>query len=287
MKLVVFALVILVNLPSPNCLAQSASFSPHYGDSERKSFRTGGREIAYVDIGNGAPILLVHGALADYRYWQSLIEAGKDRFRFIAPSLRGAYPDASSGQSPGSDWEDLIVLIDSFGFERVAIVGHSLGGAIAAKIALERPDLVRALVLEEPALISPPAPGENNGPPAVLPFVHLMLAGEIESGVKGFIDLVSGLGTYDRFSLPERQFLLDNYRTVTEGSGPPLIACADISKLTVPVLYVKGEISPFAENPSEECIPNRIVTTIPNASHGIHYENPAAFNARALEFLQR
>jgi pimeloyl-ACP methyl ester carboxylesterase len=181
----------------------------------------------------------------------------------------------------------LILPIESLGVEQVAIVGHSLGGAIAAKVALERPDLVRALVLEEPALIPPPTPGQNNDPPAVLPFVQLMLAGEIESGVKGFIDFVSGPGTYDRFSLPERQFLIDNYRTVTEGSGPPLISCDDISHLAVPVLYVKGEVSPFAENPSEECIPNRTVITIANASHGIHYEKPADFNPRALEFLER
>lgn len=281
-----FVFVLLALGSGANCIAQRAEFAPDYGDSQRKVFRADGLEMSYVDIGSGSAIVLIHGALGDYRSWQSLMEAGKDRFRLIAPSLRGAYPNPSSAGLPGSDWEDVTRLIESLGIRPVALVGHSLGGAIAAKIALERPDLVRALVLEEPALIPPPPPGENIRPSGMQPFIELMLAGEVESGVMGFIDFVSGPGAHEAFGQAERHALVDNYRTLTEGVGPPAVSCDDAARLSVPVLYVKGEVSPFAENPIEQCIPNRTVTTIANASHGIHYENPTDFNQETLAFLE-
>ncbi|WP_280261933.1 alpha/beta fold hydrolase [Nocardia wallacei] len=121
-----------------------------------------GVSIAYRDSGPSAathplsavPVLLVHGMGGDGHTWdrfaRRLVRLGR---RVIIPDLRGhgrsAHTDSYLFDEFGAD---VLRLCDRLGLTTVDMVGHSLGGYAVSCVAIERPDLVRRLVIEEQPL---------------------------------------------------------------------------------------------------------------------------------------
>jgi 2-hydroxymuconate-semialdehyde hydrolase len=103
-------------------------------------------------LGSGPPVLLLHGSgpgATAWSAWGSLCEALAGRFALIAPDQAGFGGTLlPAGRRAGRAlWaEQAIALMDLLGHERYAIVGHSMGGAVALAIAAARPDAVRAVV---------------------------------------------------------------------------------------------------------------------------------------------
>lgn len=111
--------------------------------------RVGRYEINYRDEGEGFPVVLIHGLAGDLKAWSPQVEALRDRFRVISFDNRGA-GGSSQVDEPVSTTDlarDTIGLLAHLGVDSAHVVGRSMGGAIAQIIALERPDLVRSLVL--------------------------------------------------------------------------------------------------------------------------------------------
>ncbi|HBO7562684.1 TPA: alpha/beta hydrolase, partial [Pseudomonas aeruginosa] len=115
---------------------------------ELASFEVDGYQLVYQDLGEGTPVLLVHGSLCDYRYWQWQLRSLGERHRLIVPSLRHYYPERWDGQ--GADFTsarhvaDLLALVERLG-EPVHLLGHSRGGNLALRLALAAPDALRSL----------------------------------------------------------------------------------------------------------------------------------------------
>ena len=113
---------------------------------------------------DGAVILLLHGLTSSGDSWRHVAPLLGKRFRVVAVDLRG-----HGGSSWSTDYSfetmrnDIIRLLDALGFLAVIPVGHSMGGLVAYLLAATRPDLVRALVLEE---VPPPDPAK---PPHQVP----------------------------------------------------------------------------------------------------------------------
>jgi pimeloyl-ACP methyl ester carboxylesterase len=109
-------------------------------------------------LADGAPLLLVHGNLTTGRFFQSLAsELGQDRFRIVAPDLRGfgrtdPLPiDASRGLRDWSD--DLHALLSSLGWtdgRRVHALGWSLGGGVLQQYEIDHPAELASLTLLAP-----------------------------------------------------------------------------------------------------------------------------------------
>ncbi|MEV5651662.1 alpha/beta hydrolase [Nocardia sp. NPDC052254] len=121
-----------------------------------------GVQIAYRDSGAAAvshplsevPVLLVHGMGGDGHTWDrfatALIRSGR---RVIVPDLRGHGRSARTPTYPFDEFgADLLRLCERLELTTVDLVGHSLGGYACSWLAIERPDLVRRLVLEEQPL---------------------------------------------------------------------------------------------------------------------------------------
>jgi pimeloyl-ACP methyl ester carboxylesterase len=114
----------------------------------------------YAEFGRGEPAtVLLHGWSGDSTDWTAQIPDLAERSRVIAIDLRGhgrsqATPDGYEAEELA--W-DVIAVLDRLALKPADLIGHSLGGILASFISLRRPDLVRSLLLVDPAYGQPPA----------------------------------------------------------------------------------------------------------------------------------
>jgi pimeloyl-ACP methyl ester carboxylesterase len=250
-----------------------------------------GTELRYVSRGAGSPVVLVHGQLSDFRFWKALIEEGADRHVFIAYSRRYFYPNPSSRSLPHfdgpKDVTDLIGFIEALNVSSVHLVGHSSGGHAALLAAIERPELVRSLVLAEGGFLAVPGV-ENAGVAASRRARALLEAGEDEQAVRTFIDTANGAGAFDRMTEVDRQANLDNRMALGAPISPPP-SCEEVGSIAIPTIIVRGDSSPefinVLMNALSECLPTAERVTIPRSSHAMFLDNPEAFNAAVLRFI--
>lgn len=115
-------------------------------------------EMAYMDVRapepNGRTVLLLHGKNFSGAYWARTIDALTARgYRVIAPDQIG-FGKSSKPESFqfgfGELGEHTAGLLDDLGVRRVSVVGHSMGGMLAARFALDHPNRVESLTLVNP-----------------------------------------------------------------------------------------------------------------------------------------
>ena len=119
---------------------------------QARYYQSQGLELHFTDWGNPSapPLILVHGSLDHSRSWDYLAQALRTRFHVVAPNLRG---HGESGWATGSSYSqadhvyDLTVLVESLGFDKVALIGHSMGGMVSLTYAGTFPDKVSRLVV--------------------------------------------------------------------------------------------------------------------------------------------
>ena len=119
--------------------------------SETQTFDSNGVQIAYLDQGQGEPVLLLHGFGGNKESWQQavvprLIAAG---FRAIAHDARGhgaSGNPTASGQYGQEDVNDVVRLLDHLSITRAHIVGYSRGAWIASRLVVQQSPRVRSAV---------------------------------------------------------------------------------------------------------------------------------------------
>jgi esterase len=267
------------------------------------TLRVNGYDMAFAERGAGAPLLLVHGTLCDYRYWAGQMEPFGAHYRTIAVSLRHSWPEKWNGE--GDDFTvqqhtaDVASFIAALNAGPVHLLGHSREGHIAFRVAQNFPDLIRALILSEPGgvlaedLESGLAPG---GPtielgPLYVKAVERIRRGEIDEGLKPTIDVIVGPGGRDRTPEPNRQTLRDNAATllgqVKEQRAP--FSRADAEAIRAPTLLMAGERSPASFDHILDGLATALKdvrrVVIPNASHSSNIDNPQVFERVVLDFL--
>jgi pimeloyl-ACP methyl ester carboxylesterase len=122
--------------------------------------RVDGAELEFEVTGAGEPAVLIHGALIAEAYAPLCAEpALNSRYRLVRYHRRG-YAGSSPVKAPFSlaqQAADSLALLRHLGIERAHVVGHSSGGVIALRLALDAPEVVHSLVLLEPALLDVPS----------------------------------------------------------------------------------------------------------------------------------
>jgi len=117
--------------------------------------KVGAFDLDFTDTGSGPAVVLVHSSASGHRQWQRLVEALQSRYRLLAINLLG-YGKTSSwpGTRPltAADQAELIAAASELAREPVALIGHSLGGAVAFEAAALLAGRVRVLVAFEPIL---------------------------------------------------------------------------------------------------------------------------------------
>ena len=106
-------------------------------------------KLFYVEIGQGSPLICLHGYALDHTIWLEMAEEMKSDVRLILPDLRGhGKSTAPIGKySMRAMAEDVLQTMDSLGLERAYIAGHSMGGYIALALAAHHPDRISYLAL--------------------------------------------------------------------------------------------------------------------------------------------
>ena len=264
-----------------------------------------GTDLAYIDVGRGDPIVLLHGDMSDYRAWLRVVPELSRRYRVIAYSRRYHFPNQGGGD--GRDYtvamheRDLVSLIAGLGLKSVHLVGHSDGGTLAAWYASHHPDQVRSLVLIEPNL-----PGLMAGAPKESLFVadrRLVLEqagmalrdGFYEIGIERLVEWT--YGEPGLLAIPRAvqgwmgqnaESLRMQFLAVSPG---PRFGRAEATRIGCPVLYVEGDRSPWHARAVGDafvgCRPTAQRVVLKRVGHGVPWEDPRALDRAVLEFLDR
>jgi len=113
-----------------------------------------GLHTQYLEAGMGPTLVLLHGHEQSATGWRWIVPALALTHRVVALSLPGhGDTDAGDGaHAPGTDLAPFVTaFLDTLGVERLDVVGHSAGGAVATRMALDDPDRIRTLCLVDSA----------------------------------------------------------------------------------------------------------------------------------------
>lgn len=278
-----------------------------------------GVSLACLERGEGDAVVFVHGGISDLRTWEHNVPEVARSHRAITYSRRYARPNEDIDPDAPDPWQvhadDLAALLPKLGAAPAHLVGNSQGAFIALLVAMQHPELVRGLVLEEPPVVPlfvsvPPKASEllrllltrprtaiamiQSVVQQVVPVTKLFERGEDDAALQRFLLTVLGREAYDALDDEQWGRLRSNVATLRAGmlqeTFPPLTD-EMVRGLRSPTLLLTGEHSPAfllrLTDRLEELIPDVERREIPDASHVMHADNPAATNAAILDFLGR
>lgn len=259
-----------------------------------------GATLATTDSGTGAPVVLVHGSLCDYRYWAPQIAALAQQYRVLSVSLSHYFPTRDVNATQPFGWRthaaEVSEFIDSQLDGPAHLVAHSRGAYVAFQLAAQSPRVVRTLTLADPG----GAPASPDGAPATdsedirllrAQAVAMIESGETDAGLELFVDSVSRPGSWAQSTPAFRTMARDNAHTLGPQFADTLtpFADADARALRMPTLLIAGERSPRMFHRNLDWLAERIDgaqrVAIAGASHGMNLAHPKAFNRAVMTFL--
>ncbi len=261
-----------------------------------------GYDMAYLEIGQGRPLVCVHGTLGDFRTWSAVLGPLSKNHRVIAVSLRHFFPEHWDGV--GDDYlmvqhiSDVIGFLEKLGDGPVDLMGHSRGGHIAFRVAQLRPDLLRKLVLAEPggeldATLDPAASGPTPSHRAarIAASAEKTKAGDIEGALKLFFDTIEGDGAWGRLPAAPKQQLRDNVFTLIgqAGENRKSFSKAEARSIETPTLFIggadtKGSLPGVLRALSAE-VPGARTAMIAGCGHWMFEQAPREFSEIVTAFL--
>lgn len=249
-----------------------------------------GGNVNVLDQGKGPAVLLLHAFPLHHAMWKAQIPVLSDRFRVIAPDMRGF------GESePATPWtmdeaaDDLNELLDILAVSDCVVTGVSMGGYIALPFWSKYPNRVRRLVL-----------------------ANTRARADNDTEKRGRDEMIAAIQQHGPGILPDRMLprllkpnsppaVVHAVRTMIEEASGPAAAyavmairdradfSATVHKIGCPVLVVSGEQDVIirAEDSQDmaQAIPGARFLEVPDSGHLSNIENPQAFNRALLEFI--
>lgn len=264
----------------------------------------GGRtKVRVYEGGSGAPVLFLHGAGGLFRD-DAFLAALAERRRVIAPVLPG-YEDSDGAENLRTMLDVTLWafdVLDAVGVRATTVVGHSMGGMIAAEMAAIAPREVERLVLIAPAglwLDAHPIPDLFASLPFELPpllFHDVALGVKLLTGGIPLADMKQAVDAGGGFSLAAllarfedtgflQQFLIDNARRLGMAGKllfpiPERGLAERLYRVRAQTTLVWGEqdrfLVPAYADAWRQHLPAATLVRVPDAGHMVLYEKPAA-----------
>lgn len=272
------------------------------GEEYIKSITINNYPMTYAEKGQGEPLLLIHGSLSDYRTWSRLFNEFSESNRTIATSLRHYYPEKWDGRGDDlgivQDAEDITAFIRKLELGKVNLIGHSRGGAVAMLVASKHPELVKKLVLADPApLFSMLQDNKtalqylDNRKAVLQSSMQYYSQNDIEAGLKVFVNHIAGENAWDKTTETRRNTLRQNALTLKSliQDAEVTFGCQDLKKISSPVLMVTGEYSKPVYGQMNKavssCLNESRSATVADAGHMMYAANPTAFIFEVQDFV--
>lgn len=282
-------------------LVQLRRIEQRYPPLGRKVVVEPGTALQVLEEGDGPLVLLIHGAASNLRELPSALNGHLAGLRMIAVDRPG-FGWSDRGEA-GRAWQlgeqaRLIgLLLDQLGTGPVVVAGHSWGSAVGLRLALDRPDLVRGLVLIAPA--SHPWPGGTalvnrlGAMPVIGPLLAFFLPpllGPVlaPSGIKRAFAPGPPLAGYgDQIGTPlhfRPASFVHNCEDMAFGNAELAAQCPRYPGLTVPAAIISGASDLIVSNQIHakqlaRDLPHASSLRVENGGHMPHWVDPAAVAA--------
>ena len=269
------------------------------------TFNVNGTALSGLERGQGELVILVHGAVGDWRSWEGILDDLAQHYRVITYSRRWHHPNPApvNGETYTADLHaaDLRSLIMKCGRGSVRLLGHSYGAGVCAAVAAERPDLVRSQVLAEPSLFGMAmtnpigAVAMAQTAASTMHVVPLLKKGQPETALREFLLSIIGKDDYARLSPRVMGVMAENVHTLEPMLNGLSSALSFTSKhaarVNSPTLLLEGEYTTTLFRTTMKALANSMPRAerlvLPGVGHGLHLENPTAFSQVALDFFAK
>jgi pimeloyl-ACP methyl ester carboxylesterase len=307
----IWAMVISLSLAATGCHPKTGfAFRQLQYPVATRYLDVDGVEVAYSEMGEGEPaLLLIHGLGSYLPVWSRNLAALSRQHRVVAIDLPGYGRSSKANYRYSMRFFAQVVqaVIERLHLEHVVLVGHSMGGQIAMTHALRYPGRAEALVLVAPAGFEKFEPGEGGwlGDAVSKEFVMLTPLDGIHA------NLASNFSRMDSSA----QFMADDRVRIIGGPDFDAYAYAvsrsvyamihepvldRLPEIRVPVLVTFGADDALIPNPilhggdtrklAEKAVskmPCAQLFMIPRAGHMVQFEQPRIWNQAVLEFLAK
>jgi esterase len=167
-------------------------------------------------------------------------------------------------------------------------------------VAARHPEMIKTLILADASGLEAllPETPESGAMAVEGRKLHERLAadlakGDREAALRAYVDVLSWPGRWDDLTPERKSSFFDNVATAIRPEVRPPLSGEAIGEFQFPILMLTGETSPGRYGQMfralRDCLPGSVGApiVIPNAAHGMHRDNPQAFNAAVLEFLSK
>ena len=252
-------------------------------------------KLSVKQAGVGQPLLILHGLFGSGTNWRSLSRDYQRDYSTYLVDLRnhGSSPHASE-MDYTSMAADVLELMNDLDLAQAVVIGHSMGGKTAMKLALESPERVSKLLVVDIA----PAPSTNNHVDVIdalvgLDFEDVSRRADVDGMLKHAIpDAALRAFLLQNLELRDGQFTWRlNLTAIRDGMSQLLDFPEPLAGTTFtgPTLFLRGDKSDYVSDTEAQAIkrlfPQSSLTTVANAGHWLHAEQPRAFQQIVGAFL--
>jgi pimeloyl-ACP methyl ester carboxylesterase len=259
-----------------------------------KSIRlANGITLQYAESGNpaGVPVIFLHGYTDSRRSFEAVLPHLPGSIRALCPTQRG-HGDSdkpATGYAMRDFAGDVAAFMDGVDIDRAVIAGHSMGTAVALRLAVDHPERVEAMALmgtffsfranavvrdlwdSAVCHITDPV-----SPAFARDFQNGTLARPVPAA---FLDMVVG----ESLKVPARV-----WREALKGQLQSDVS-GDLARIRVPVLLQWGERETLIPHQEQEALlsllPDARLITYPDAGHGVHWDEPASVARDLAAFI--
>jgi pimeloyl-ACP methyl ester carboxylesterase len=232
-----------------------------------------GIRVWYAVFGHGAPVVLLHGGLANANYWGNQVRALEGHYEVIVIDSRGHGRSTRDATPYGYDLmaSDVLGLLDTLHIRKAAIVGWSDGAIIGLDITMHHPDRVSKLF----------AFAANSDPSGVADIANSPVFNAFIARAEGEYRTLSPTpnGYKDFLAQIEKMW-----------ATQPNWSATDLASIKVPTWIVDGDHDEAIKRENTEFmaahIPNAGLLLQPEVSHFSFLQDPAQFNSDVLHFLE-